>query len=66
MFVSTFEKISVSVGSVAVGGDMKCPRVKTLAKPGTRRTTPVATWERITNDSLGSCGSGISTVNQAR
>lgn len=56
MFVSTFEKISVSVGS----------EVKTLGKPGTRMTTPVATWERITNDSLGSCGSGISTVNQAR
>lgn len=57
--------ISVSVGSVAVGGDVKWPQVKSLGKPGTGRTTPVATWERITNNSLGSCGSRILTVNQA-
>lgn len=57
--------ISVSVCSVAAGGDVKWPQAKSLGKPGTGRTAPVATWERITNDSLGSCGFRISTVNQA-
>lgn len=34
-------------------------------KAGTGRATPVATQERVINNSLGGCGSRTSTVNHA-